>query len=145
MEQPLLAENFQGLHQEGSCLFGGGECVGLGRTGFGQQVIVGRVANEEIREGMEEGAQVLDRVIHELHLAQSDQQALDALLKKLGEQPGLVPEIVVDGGRGVAAALYQLADGEALLSLLKEQGFRGVENDAPRIGAVLLASASGRG
>ena len=65
-------------------------------------------------------------------------QLLEALLEQGVEQPILVAEVVVDGGRGVPAALHQLADGHR--PLFHEEGLGGIENRPTSLLALLVAS-----
>ena len=63
----------------------------------------------------------------------------------VSKQALLVAEVVIDGGRRVAAALGEPAHREGLEAALDEQRLGGVENDAPRVLAVLEAAALGGG
>ena len=103
------------------------------------------VAQAEAHEGAGDRQQRLAGIVAAPRALHRGDHAPEALLEQRVEQALLVAEVVIDGGRRVAAALGEAAHREGLEALLDQQRLGGVEDGAPRVLAVLEPAALGGG
>jgi len=104
-----------------------------------QLIVVGMpdaVAHEDLRQT----GQVFDWIPALWCAIELREELLEIQSENLIQETILVPEILVDRGCRIAAALDQAADGERPLSAFGKEGIAGVEDHAPRF-RTTLASA----
>ena len=87
----------------------------------------------ELHECAQHGEQVGERVVGGGHALDRIGETRDALLEQRVDQAVLVTEVVVDGGRRVAAALAEIADREVEATRLDQQILGRVEDRAARL------------
>jgi hypothetical protein len=101
--------------------FGRGQELGRLAARRGDQCVVARVLEPELEIGAGELAQILRRVGAPRDPAQPRVQVGAALLEQRVDQPRLVAEVVVDGRRLEARALFHAADGELVRAQLEQE------------------------
>jgi hypothetical protein len=120
--------------------------VGARRPREGEDPVVGGVLEAQSGELQQHHPQGVDRVLAAPHAPHAGQHDLDARRRHGVDQPLLVPEVVVDGRRRVAAAVGEPPHREALEAVLHQQRLGGIEDRAARSLALLVATARrGRG
>jgi hypothetical protein len=109
-------------------------------AGQREQPVVLRVGQREAQEGAGDVVQVARGVAGARDGEHQVVDLAEALVDRRRDQPRLVAEVVVDGGRGVAAQLRQLADGQSLHPAFQQQGLGGRQDR----GAGILTAPAGR-
>jgi hypothetical protein len=102
---------------------------------------MGRVVETELHEGLRHRAQRQKRVLLGRAASQAPQQTPKSVVYELVQQTVLVPEVVIDRGRAVAAPIAEPTHGKALDTLLEEQSVGRLQNGAARFVALPQATA----